>query len=275
MPLLDIGLDQLLAIWITDALRIIFAGFPFILYYVRRYMFGHQHRGGFFCDDKSLMLPYKGQTISSKEVLVHTLIVPIVIIGAVELVRERSKRCLPKAYRTSINFVIGYLVSVSLMWLPKFFDGGIGLRPHFFDLCRPVLADGSTCQDAKNYGRYIEDYTCTRPDFPQRIYRTFPSGHSTVSSYAVIFLMAYIQARVKNGSKFKDFKLAVQYLLLLYGVFCPVSRIFDNQHHPADVIFGALLGTAASVLVIIFVAGKFAESTGKCDAKEDCCKAKE
>lgn len=265
------ALGRLVQIWIADGTRIIFAGFPFIIYYLRRFIFGHQHRGGFFCDDKSLMLPYKGQTISSKEVLAHTLIVPIVAFMVVEYARDNS-RWLARSYRTTVTFIIGYLVSVSLMWLPKFFDGSVGLRPHFLDLCRPVMPDGSTCVDTQNHGRFIEEYTCSRPDFPQRIYRTFPSGHSTVSSFAVIFLVTYLHKRVRDGF-FKDLKLAFQYLLLLYGVFCPVSRVFDNQHHAADVIVGALLGSLSAVLVILFVADKFEERTNG-TTKCACCEAK-
>lgn len=167
-------------------------------------------------------------------------------------------------------------MAVSLMWLPKFFDGGVGLRPHFFDMCRPVMSDGTTCDDVKNHGRYIEDYTCANTNFPQRIYRTFPSGHATVSSFAVVFLIAYLQIRMRVD-RFRDLKLAFQYLLLLYGVFCPVSRVFDNQHHPVDVIVGALFGSLSAVLVILFVTNKFQDrrrsDVGRPDVKPECCKA--
>lgn len=269
-----IDITRYLRIWIVDTIRILFAGFPFLIYYVRRFIFGRQHKGGFFCDDKSLMLPFQGQTISSKEVLAHTLIVPIVTFVVVEFVCDH-KQWIVRSYRTTVNFAIGYLVSVSLMWLPKFFDGGIGLRPHFFDMCQPVMPDGSTCEDLTNHGRYIENYTCSNPNFPQRIYRSFPSGHATVSSFAILFLIMYLQVRVKT-TRYRDFKLAFQYLLLLYGVFCSVSRVFDNQHHAVDVIVGALFGSVAAVLVVLFVANRFeyctVAETGK-DVKPECCKA--
>lgn len=271
-PQLDI--TRYIRIWIMDGLRVAFAGFPFIIYYIRRFIFGRQHKGGFFCDDKSIMLPFKGQTISSKEVLAHTLIIPIVTFVVVEFIAD-NRKWIGRLYRTTVNFIIGYLVSVSLMWLPKFFDGGVGLRPHFLDMCRPVMSDGSTCSDVKNHGRYIEDYTCSNPNFPQRIYRTFPSGHSTVSSFAVVFLITYLQVRVKED-KYKDLKLAFQYLLLLYGVFCPVSRIFDNQHHPIDVVVGALFGCLSAVLVILFVTDKFQYKkrgdVKSVESKPECCK---
>lgn len=103
-------------------------------------------------------------------------------------------------------------------WIPKFFDGAGGLRPHFFDLCRPVMPDNSTCADAKNLGRFIEDYRCSRTDYPQRIYRTFPSGHATVSSFAVMYTIAFLEAKVRNAN-LQTLKQAAQYVFLLYGKF--------------------------------------------------------
>jgi len=236
---------------IPDTLRILFAGFPFIIYYARRFFMNHRHKGGFFCDDKTLMLPYKGQTISSAEVLLHTTLVPIGLFIVVEHVLYRQKAFV-RAYRHGINFGIGYLVAVSLMWLPKFFDGAGGLRPHFFDLCQPVMNDGTTCADAVNQGRFIEDYSCSRADFPQRIYRTFPSGHSTVSTFSVIYSLYFLEKMIIQP-KLQFLKQAVQYFFLLYGFFCPVSRLFDNQHHVADVLVGTFIGALAAILVLKFV----------------------
>lgn len=101
----------------VDVSKILFAGFPFVLYYSRKIFFNHRHSGGFFCDDRSLMLPYKGQTISSRAVLLQTSLVPNAIFFLVEYLQQRKDflKFAIRTYRHIVHFTVGFLVAVSLM----------------------------------------------------------------------------------------------------------------------------------------------------------------
>lgn len=60
-------------------------------------------------------------------------------------------------------------------------------------LCQPVLLDGSTCKDAFNAGRYIEEFTCSAANMTIKRFKdmrlSFPSGHASFACYSMVFLV--------------------------------------------------------------------------------------
>jgi membrane-associated phospholipid phosphatase len=76
------------------------------------------------------------------------------------------------------------------------------------------------------------------PDvFALHSYNSFPSGHAT-SAFSLACLLAFL---------FPNAKWQLAFLTLAWGV--GLSRVVLAQHFPLDIIGGALIGTATSILV--------------------------
>lgn len=247
---------------LRDTLQIIFFASPMLGYHAIRLITNQRHHGGFFCDDNSIKYPYKESRISEIAVVIQTISIPIIIIILLETYIHNKlnktqdtktiSSLIERIYKYVINYLSAYIVCCSFMWLPKYFNGN--LRPHFFDVCQPVLNidDSNPCEDPKNFGKFIIDYYCSKTYMPS-IYRTFPSGHASQSCFAVCYLIMFIQRKI-NAIRLRIFS---QFLLLCYAIFVSLSRIYDHHHHPVDVVFGALLGLLCGVVVVKVVENDF------------------
>lgn len=116
------------------------------------------------------------------------------------------------SYRMISTLFFGLAVEQMTTDLAKYTIGR--LRPHFFtvrsrrqrrrakaslitifsfQLCKPMLLDGTTCADYVNEGRYIEEYTCTAKDISVKQFKnmhlSFPSGHSSFVFFSMIYLV--------------------------------------------------------------------------------------
>lgn len=265
---------------LKDIFYIIFLAFPMILYKFLQLVINRHHHGGFFCEDKTLQYPYKESTISETAVILQTLLVPIVSIIVIEYYHNNNKgSCIthsskPKdsdsngdnnnkvnvtqvLYKRIVRYIFGYLACCSFMWLPKYFDGN--LRPHFMDVCRPVMLDGTDCSDLRNQGRFIMDYTCGNLDFFISIYRSFPSGHSSQSFFCATYLVLYFQRRLKN----EKLRIGLQFLLLLYAYAVSISRIYDFHHHTRDVVVGCSIGVFCAMVLGLVVENNFKDKSIK------------
>jgi len=108
------------------------------------------------------------------------------------------------------------------------------LRPHFFDVCRPVLSDNTTCDDPINLHRYIIDFTCNNPTASAKklkeVRLSFMSGHSSFSMYTMLFAALYLQVKMNwKGSKLA--KHFLQFAFLSMAWFTALSRISNYKHH--------------------------------------------
>lgn len=253
---------------LKDVLYIIFLGFPMILYKFLQLVVNRHHHGGFFCEDKSLQYPYKESTISEITVVLQTLLVPIFSIIVIEYyhynkqndsLKDNKVNVTHILYTRIIRYISGYIACCSFMWLPKYFDGN--LRPHFMDVCKPIMYDGTNCSDLKNQGRFVTDYTCGNPNFFISIYRSFPSGHSSQSFFAATYLVLFFQRRLAN----EKVKIGLQFLLLLYAYAVSISRIYDFHHHTKDVIVGCSIGVFCAMVLALVVENKFKDKSGDKD----------
>lgn len=201
---------------------------------------------GFFCNDQSLMYPYKDSTVGMSLGVVGFGL-PIVVILINELLQwkltENDDRkiklfnhefpfWLAKAYSHVGVFLFGILATELVTDIGKHSIGR--LRPHFMDLCQPIMHDGTNCTDTRNLNRYIEDYTCTNLKISERrleeMRLSFPSGHASLSMFSMTFTALYLQHRMNwNGSKL--LMPFLQFILIIMAWLSALSRICDNKHH--------------------------------------------
>uniref|UniRef100_A0A182QVZ1 Phosphatidic acid phosphatase type 2/haloperoxidase domain-containing protein n=1 Tax=Anopheles farauti TaxID=69004 RepID=A0A182QVZ1_9DIPT len=253
-----------------DFLILCCVGFPILIFF----LVGDPFKRGFFCDDESLMHPFHDSTVTNWMLYIIGIALPVIVIIITELFRARTKKStetlslkvwntdipfwVVQAYKSIGMFGFGAAVSQLLTDVGKYTIGR--LRPHFIDVCRPRMPDGTTCTDAINQGRYITDFVCTSEKSSARMLKemrlSFPSGHSSFSMYTLIFCAIFLQARMNwRGSKL--LKHFFQFLLILLAWYTCLSRISDYKHHWSDVLAGGVLGATVALVVSNFCTDLF------------------
>jgi phosphatidate phosphatase len=204
---------------------------------------------GFFCDDESLMHPFSESTIGSSLIYVGFGL-PLVTIALTEITRWKLSledksglklfgreipRCVKNVYKYGGIFLFGNFVTVLLTDAGKHVVGRF--RPHFLNVCQPLMPDGSTCADEKNFHRYIVDFTCgnaaSSAERLKEMRLSFPSGHSSIAMYTMLFTAIYIHFRMNwKGSKL--LKHFLQFIVMSMAWLTALSRISDYKHHCKD-----------------------------------------
>lgn len=236
-------------------------GFPILIFF----LIGQPYKRGFFCDDESLMHPFHDSTVTNWMLYIIGIALPVLVIIGTELVRAHVKKSdkqplkvynatvpywVVEAYKSVGMFGFGAACSQLLTDVGKYTIGR--LRPHFFDVCKPMMPDRTTCKDPINQGRYIEEFSCTSTLSSERMLKemrlSFPSGHSSFSMYTLVYCALYLQSRMNwRGSKL--LKHFLQFLLILLAWYTCLSRISDYKHHWSDVLAGAVLGSTVAIVV--------------------------
>ncbi|XP_053666150.1 putative phosphatidate phosphatase [Anopheles marshallii] len=253
-----------------DFLILCCVGFPILIFF----LVGDPFKRGFFCDDESLMHPFHDSTVTNWMLYIIGILLPVIVIIITELFRARAKKSpetqslkvwntdipfwVVQSYKSVGMFGFGAAVSQLLTDVGKYTIGR--LRPHFFDVCKPRMPDGTTCADTINQGRYVTDFTCTSEKSSARMLKemrlSFPSGHSSFSMYTLVFCAIFLQARMNwRGSKL--LKHFFQFLLILLAWYTCLSRISDYKHHWSDVLAGGVLGATVAIVVSNFCTDLF------------------
>ncbi|KAK7591101.1 hypothetical protein V9T40_002714 [Parthenolecanium corni] len=218
-------------------------------------------RRGFFCGDESIRYPFHGSTVPAIVLNIVGIIIPLACILFFELkdTQENKKRGptyklagrkLQTTYWNVFKMVSCYASGAIFCQLMT--DIGkktIGrLRPNFIDVCKPNLSE--LCL-MNNYS-YITDYSCSVPDDEVNKSRvSFPSGHSSFSFYVAVFLVLYLQKRLKVRTLL--LKPIIQFLLILLAWWVALSRVMNNKHHWSDVLVGILLGTTTAIVNTVLI----------------------
>lgn len=219
------------------------------------WMDGWVTKRGFYCDDRSIQRPYIGDTISAKVIILGGLL-PLILIwltealfylpGVLELsksgtTKTRLSHSWYESWHLFKKYGRGLIIQLILVDVIKIYSGEH--RPHFLDTCKPnVVCEGS---------EYVSTYICTntneRSYFVRDASKSFPSGHSSISVYGAIFMIWYLQKRIPKLQSTMALPLC-QFLISLWGILCPISRVVDNRHHWWDVLAGFLIGVITAVL---------------------------
>ncbi|XP_055701137.1 putative phosphatidate phosphatase [Phlebotomus papatasi] len=261
--LFKIGLDFLLLFCV---------GFPILIFF----LWGEPYQRGFFCDDESLRHPFHESTVRNWMLYIIGLILPISVMILTEIILASRNGYRPsnirifnwdvpewvkQCYSKIGIFGFGAACSQLTTDIAKYSIGR--LRPHFYNLCQPIRADGTTCNDPQNHGIYIEDFHCINEQTDRLLKEmrlSFPSGHASFSAYTLIYLAFYLQARMTwSGSKLVRHVLQFGFLMMFW--FTALSRVSDYKHHWSDVLGGAFIGVTCAVLVVRYISDLFVNST--------------
>uniref|UniRef100_A0A6P4FRE2 Phosphatidate phosphatase n=1 Tax=Drosophila rhopaloa TaxID=1041015 RepID=A0A6P4FRE2_DRORH len=239
---------------------VVLLGFLLVVVENFRFIFGPPTSRGFFCNDESLMYPYHENTVSPTLLHWLGLYLPLISLFFLESFLSyeggfASWGKLWPVYNTVRWFLYGYVFSDLLKGIGKHTIGR--LRPHFLAVCRPHFADGTNCSDAANRGvlNYHSDYIC-RPDLPQTsedmirdLTVSFPSGHSTMAFYGLVFVALHLRRRrwPLPGSLLGP---VLQLACVAVASFVALSRVMDYKHHWSDVAAGSLLGVGTAFAVV-------------------------
>jgi len=214
--------------------------------------------GGYFqCDDKSIMFPYQGDTVSTKILLIMVFLPFILIVFATELFQAYEKVLL-----TGIKIAAATTGQVFLrFWVSLTFSMCINLamktltavpRPHFIDTCQPrwdiinCSAHGGNVNINLTLCKGYED----NPDSVTDAIKSFPSGHAQISCFAAAFTIVYLYVRLDTRNSYL-LRYWLQLVLVVMAIYSCQSRVSDHRHHVMDVVVGGAIGIVIGVSVAL------------------------
>ncbi|CAG9806289.1 unnamed protein product [Chironomus riparius] len=232
---------------------------------------------GFFCNDHNLMFPYKKDTVPGTLMDILGIIGGILIIIIVETKYHKTNVSSNSSSKTAKFFDwtitphiqnLYHYISIFLFAeaIERCIEEGIKLtigrlRPHFMDLCMPILSDESTCNDPQNINRYIENYTCSNINATDKslrdIHMSFISGHTSFSVMTAFFCVFYLESRMKCRGATKMLKRLIQLILITGTIYIASSRISDYKHFHSDVYGGFVVGFSIAFSVSFYVSNMF------------------
>lgn len=125
----------------------------------------------------------------------------------------------------------------------------------YFQVCQPIMSDGTDCNNVINLHRYVENFTCSNPAVTEKMLKdmrmSFPSANSSFSFYTMLFCAVscgsnvftkellnlfynlyqlYLDSRI-SWRKSKLLSYFLQLILITAAMFTALSRISDYKHH--------------------------------------------
>uniref|UniRef100_A0A0N5AUC8 AcidPPc domain-containing protein n=1 Tax=Syphacia muris TaxID=451379 RepID=A0A0N5AUC8_9BILA len=230
------------------------------------------HRG-FFCDDQSIRMPYKPDSVTPLLLMITILLMLFGTIAATEfylhLAAKDTEHTLYfvrgcKVNPTFLRFctyssfcIFGLAINMVICNMTKYFVGR--LRPHFLDVCRPNI-NISECTDPLVY---VTNYTCTFEgisgntvagySLKKNARLSFFSGHSSTTMHVAIFCAIYLYARLPRRMYGVSLLPIFQTILVVIALVVGYSRISDHKHHWSDVLCGFIVGIITGTISAIYI----------------------
>jgi membrane-associated phospholipid phosphatase len=141
------------------------------------------------------------------------------------------------------SLITAAVFQVFLKWLIG------GLRPHFYDVCKPKVptGGGSGQQTGNGFQGIMYDISVCTGDRNQinDSLESFPSGHSTAAFAGFVFLALYFNAQLKVMSAHNPqyWKMIMFFAPLLGATLIAGALTIDKFHNWYDVLAGAIIGT--------------------------------
>ncbi|THU92174.1 PAP2-domain-containing protein [Dendrothele bispora CBS 962.96] len=163
-------------------------------------------------------------------------VAPFLIMPVVNLLTIRSWW---DFHNGSLGLILGLALTGSITQFTKITVGRP--RPDLIDRCQPI--NGSV---DPTYG-LSTDAICTRTDLLNDGFRSFPSGHSSMSFAGLGFLAYYLAGKLHLFDERGHAGKAWLALTPFAGAaLVAISRTMDYRHHWQDVLVGSILGTVMS-----------------------------
>ncbi|GBP35795.1 Phospholipid phosphatase homolog 1.2 homolog [Eumeta japonica] len=236
------------------------------------------HKSGFFCNDPSLNYEFKGDTVSALLLMAVIISVPPKVILITEyflykqpdyVLKESFKKKCFKLFKIkwwlTKDYMFGMFFNLAVVEVMK---GLTGMpRPTFFDLCKPDAA--ANCTEST----FVSEFACTSSYhwwYQLDSYRSFPSGHASLSIHAGFYTIWYLQRRAFSWNARP--MLLVPLLQLACVVFAAVAsltRITDHRHHWWDVLVGAIIGFSTVWYTCMILCDNFRSLERYCDLTND------
>ncbi|KAK3591653.1 hypothetical protein CHS0354_040562 [Potamilus streckersoni] len=217
---------------------------------------------GFFCDDQSLMYPYRPDTVSIGLVCILCVVTPAILMAIIEGIlhyQSRQKgegwnhlKYATTCYKTIGVFLFGMGLTQILGEIGKLVVGR--LRPHFFDVCKPDYNKIDCFKNNVSVYVNVGDQYCTGTDLSllTDARKSFLSNHASTAFFGFTFFTIYLQVRF-IWTRLEIFRLLLQSVSMVVALYVGFSRIMDYKHHWSDVLGGAVLGTMVAILKVRFI----------------------
>ncbi|GMS92176.1 hypothetical protein PENTCL1PPCAC_14351, partial [Pristionchus entomophagus] len=235
------------------------------------------YQRGFYCDDESLRMETKANSVLAKDLFLATVSLSFLTIFICESYLYLGSTVDTIVHYRWFNFNIpsfivntakfygfyhvGFIVQIIFNQIPKYFVGR--LRPHFMDVCRPI--PGYVCETPN---QYITNYTCVAARSPRHDHylmearMSFFSGHSASSFYFAVFLSLYLQSRFATRGILARWLPKLQIALVIFGLMVSYTRHLDNFHHPSDILIGIVYGIIMGYVTVKYIMGLFIYKDG-------------
>ncbi|KAJ1771674.1 hypothetical protein LPJ74_002101 [Coemansia sp. RSA 1843] len=198
------------------------------------------HYQAFSVDDKSISYPYvrpSQQTVTVPALFFIAIVVPAAIIAGISLGFKKS----------SYDFHVGLLgllmgISLTLMFTDVLKNVVGRPRPNLLARCLPAPPK-EPLRDPPQGLSTID--ICTQESIAvlDEGFRSFPSGHTSLSFAGMTYLMFYLAGKLHlfdgQGHSYKPF---IVFMPFLVAAIVGATRVADYWHHPTDVLFGAMIG---------------------------------
>ncbi|GFQ91615.1 putative phosphatidate phosphatase [Trichonephila clavata] len=262
MPLFTVE-EKMVSKIIFDLVLLLIAAIPVPIFYVDILT---PFRRGYFCDDETIKYPYKDSTVSDCALYVGGLsagLISIILCILLKKIRDGSNNegeseiyvlkwkissIFFRFYSDLVVFLFGACITEIATNFIKYFLGR--LRPNFLDVCQSSF----NCSSVQGLYTYVENYTCTNPDIASvndsRL--SFPSGHSSIAMYAMMFSVVYLYKYFSLPCA-KLLKPILQFIPILFALYTAISRIEDNKHHWSDVMGGSAIGIVVALSVSLLL----------------------
>ncbi|EJD43722.1 PAP2-domain-containing protein [Auricularia subglabra TFB-10046 SS5] len=193
-------------------------------------------RRRFSLTDTSIQYPYTvHERVPNFALALICGVAPALLVPVVSLVTERTIADLHSGW---LGLLVSLAITGSVTNITKVVVGRP--RPDLISRCQPI--PGVT--NAPVFG-LVGDVICTQLN--EKImndgWRSFPSGHSSLSFAGLSYLSFYLAGKLhlfdKIGSGLKAWFTIVP---LMGAALVAISRTMDYRHHATDVLSGSLLG---------------------------------
>lgn len=189
-------------------------------------------------DDPSVRFPLVPEIVPAIALIAFAVLVPTVVFLLCECRLFRDPSALSSL---AIVFFLGLFESCGFTIL---FTSVLKLivgrpRPFFAAVCEAYVQGSNTL--------------CTgKPSLVKVARKSFPSGHSSLSFASMLYLTFYLAVKLRileTRHSARTWKFTLLSVPLFAAALIAVSRTIDYRHHYADVVAGALLGSAIGAAV--------------------------